>query len=199
METKDPGYYRKLMESIETKLPVSKNQHRMMGVAQAIHRDLGQALQSRDPMEIKRLMENAYNGMEEVIASIHQGGLDEMGYGSRGPRRGDTVQAGVGTTLTRHAGTDDEEELDIWITFDARLVTPGGAATRTDPAYGHEWEFEIVSIDIDLPRGMKPPPGEELTPEEQARIEEWFKGPEGQARAEEAANDRYDPFEQGDY
>lgn len=204
METKDPGYYRKLMESIEAQapapaLPVNEDKARAMSVAMAIRKDLGKALQSQDPREVERLVQGCYNSIEEIIMMIRQGGLNEMGYGSRGPRRGDTVQAGVGTTLTRHGGTDDEEELDVWVTFTATITDPGYAGDRTDPGYGSEWEFEIDDIEIDLPRGVKMPPGEELTPEEKQRITAWFESPEGQARAEEAANDRYDPFEQGDY
>ena len=171
----------------------------MLAVAQAVHKSIGQALDSQDPKEVERLLMGARNSMEEVIMAIRQGGLTEMGYGSRGPRRGDTVQAGVGTTLTRHAGTDDEEELDIYITFTATITEPGYAGDRTDPGSGSEWEFDIDDIEIDMPRGMKPFPGEELTPEEKQHLTAWFESPEGQARAEEAANDRYDPFEQGDY
>jgi hypothetical protein len=208
METKDPGYYRKLMESIEASLPettpeaatpVNEDRARAMSVAMAIRNDLGKALQSQDPQEIERLVQGAYNSMEEILMLIRQGGMNEMGYGSRGPRRGDTVYAGVGTTLTRHAGTDDEEELDVWITFDATITDPGYAGDRTDPGSGSEWEFEISTIEIDMPKGMKPAPGEDLTPEEIDQLTAWFNGPEGQARAEEAANDKYDPFEQGDH
>lgn len=123
-----------------------------------------------------------------------------MGYG-RGSRShsGDTVSAGIGYLLTRHAGTPDEEQVDIYITFTATLTSPGYAATRDYPAEGPEWEFEIDDIEMDLPKGMSPSPEEQLTPAEKAEIAAWFDSPKGQAEALDAANDKYDPFDQGDY
>jgi hypothetical protein len=219
METKEPGYYRKLMESIEAGIPAAaaaapvsednkqaplswqvnrKDWH--LNLARNIHADLGKALNSQDPSEVSRLVQGAYNSMEEVIMAIRQGGLNEMGrYGSRGPRRGDTVDAGIGYLLTRDAGTPDEGQVDVYITFTATILSPGYAATRDDPAEGSEWEFEINDIELDLPKGMTPSPEEQLTPQEKAQITAWFERREGQYRASEAANDKYDPSEQGDY
>lgn len=206
METKDPGYYRKLMESIEAGMPaspaeaVNEDKARLMSVAQAIHKDLGLALNSKDPSEVERLVQGARNSMEEVIMAIRQGGLNEMGrYGRRGPRRGDTVTGGIGYLLTRHAGTPDEEQVDVYITFTATISSPGYAATMTDPGSGSEWEFEIDDIELDLPKAATPSPEEQLTPQEKQQVAAWFESPEGQAKAEEVANDRYDPFDQGDY
>ena len=205
METKDPGYYRKLMESIEAATPaaqdesVNENRSGTLVLAQAIRRDLGLALDSKDPRAVTRLVNGAYNSMEEIIRAIQQGGLNEMGYGRKGPRRGDSVNAGIGYLLTRHAGTPDEEQVDVWITFTATISSPGYAATMTDPASGSEWEFEIDDIELDLPKGMTPSPEEQLTPQEKQEIANWFESREGQERAEEAANEKYDPYEQGDY
>lgn len=120
--------------------------------------------------------------MDEVMLAIRRGAVSEAS------RRGAQVSAGMGTTLVRHKGTPDEEKVDVWIEFTGTMVSPGYAGDRYDPPHGPEWEFEINNIEMDLPRGVKPGPGDELTPDEKAEVTAWFDA--NQDRAEEVANDQ---------
>jgi hypothetical protein len=175
MATKDPGYYRNLLESIEHQASetVAEDKGQLTATAQAIKADLAKALNSKDTSEIMRLVQGAHNSMDEVLLTIRRGGVAEA-YGRGGPRRGDSVDAGMGMVMTRHKGTPDEAEYDVWIEYTATMVSPGFAGDRTDPGHGPEWEFEINSIELDLPKGISPEPGDELTPKEREEITTWF-------------------------
>ncbi len=123
--------------------------------------------------------------------------LNEIWFGksSRG-HSGDTVQCGMGTTLKRkdpHSG--DLEEVDVYISFDATLATPGSPQSYDDPGSGHEWEFEITDIELDLGANHGPSDlaavGGPLTDEEKDKIRVWFE--HNAQKADEIANDQYDP------
>ena len=191
MTTKDPGYYRKLMENIESTAveTVTEDKAQLMAVAQAIKNDLAKALNSKDTGEIMRLVQGAHNSMDDVVMAIRRGGVAEAMPASMDEGRGETVSTGIGHTLVRNPGTDDEEHIDIWIEFTATMVTAPFAGDRYDPPHGAEWEFEIDNISVDLPRGVTPGPEDQLTPEEKEQVIEWFESAKGQAEAEERAND----------
>lgn len=205
MATKDPGYYRNLLESIEHQAskPVAEDKGQLMATAQAIKADLAKALNSKDTNEIMRLVQGAHNSMDDVLLTIRRGGVAEApgahmdmdmdeAYGRGGPRRGDAVNAGMGMVMTRHKGTPDEAEYDVWIEYTATLVSPGFAGDRTDPGHGAEWEFDIDSIELDLPKGVGPEPGDELTPQEREEITTWFHQHEDDAA--ERANDKLSDY-----
>jgi hypothetical protein len=196
MTTKDPGYYRNLLESIEIEAThtVTEDKAQLIATAQAIRDDLARALNSKDTNEILRLVQGAHNSMEDVMLAIRRGGVAEEHaamdeeHAAMDEGRGDSVSAGIGTTLVRNRGTDDEEEIDVWVEFTATMVSPGFAGDRYDPPHGPEWEFEIDDISVDLPRGMTPGPEDQLTQAEKHEIEAWFD--KNLDRAEEAANDK---------
>lgn len=93
METKQPGYYRNLMESIETGRPMDEapgmmphetehqdldeDKGQIMSLAQGILGLLRRARDSQDPAEQHRSVSSAYNSMEDLIDMIRQGGVAE--------------------------------------------------------------------------------------------------------------------------
>lgn len=118
-----------------------------------------------------------------------------FGKGSHG-HKGDTVQCGIGTTLKRrdpHSG--DEEEVDIYVSYDAVLGSVGYSSSHDDPGSGNEWEFDITDIELDL--GMNHGPsdlaavGGPLTDAEKEKVRVWFA--HNHQRASEIAGEQYDP------
>jgi hypothetical protein len=102
------------------------------------------------------------------------------------PRRGDSVNAGISTTIMRKHQDGDEFEVDVWITFTATVTDPGYAGDRYDPPSGAEIEYEIDGIELDLPSNMQTPEaiaefGGPLTNKEKHQISQWFKNHEDQA------------------
>lgn len=94
METKQPGYYRNLMESIETGQPMGEapgmmphegehteeldeDKAQIMSLAQGILGLLRRARDSQDPSEQYRSVAAAHNSMEDLIDMIRQGGVAE--------------------------------------------------------------------------------------------------------------------------
>lgn len=112
------------------------------------------------------------------------------------PHSGDSVNCGIGTTLKRrdpHSG--DEDEVDIYIEYEAILSSVGYSGSWDEPGSGDEWEFNIIDIKLDLGDHHGPSDlaavGGPLTPAEKEKITQWFDN--NHARASEIANDKYDP------
>jgi hypothetical protein len=79
METKQPGYYRMLLESIEQGAAetISEDKGQVIALAKGIKDYIEKALNSQDPKEVERLLYGARNSMDDVINAIQRGAMAE--------------------------------------------------------------------------------------------------------------------------
>ena len=122
METKDPGYYRMLLENIENAAPVAEadgtmekadleeGHARTIALARGLKRDVERALASQDPSERERLLHGVRNSMDDLIDAIRQGGMNE---GAAHPALADLARRAVGPRgiPSNELGGDEREDI----------------------------------------------------------------------------------------
>lgn len=79
METKQPGYYRMLLENIEQGATetIREDKTQALALAKGIKDYIEKALNSQDPKEVERLLYGARNSMDDVIKAIQMGMVSE--------------------------------------------------------------------------------------------------------------------------
>ena len=103
----------------------------------------------------------------------------------------------VYTEIERPDSGGDIECVEVRLDFTATCTARACAATRTDPAWGAEYEFSLDDISFELRRGAAEPAP--LTDAERAQLATWFAHGDGRELAyqkaidaEEGADDRAD-------
>lgn len=82
----------------------------------------------------------------------------------------------------------DGEDWDMSITYEVTSYTSSYDGDFYEPPHGASYEFKIVHIDHDLPKGSTPEP---VADGLRKVVEEWFESSEGREKAsEQADNDR---------
>ena len=85
-----------------------------------------------------------------------------------------------------HSFKWDGDWWDMSITYEVVSHYPGYSGDYYEPPSGPEYEFKIIHIDHDLPKGSTPEP---IYPGLMNVVEEWFKSPEGHEKASQQADD----------
>jgi hypothetical protein len=89
------------------------------------------------------------------------------------------------TTILLPDEFGDPVEHDVKVTFRAECVSPGYAATRTDPGEGPELECHFEDAELDSKTGK-------LTAAEFHTVKTYFAA--NPDKAIEAANDNFEPY-----
>lgn len=87
-----------------------------------------------------------------------------------------------------HSFEFDGEWWDMCVDFEVTSYWPPYDGDFYEPPHGASYEFKIVHIDHDLPKGSTPEP---VADGLRKVVEEWFESSEGHEKAsEQADNDR---------